>query len=213
MFSFLLKKFCKSNALKSVQYILRQAREFPGIDIKKILHRGAAETATETDAMFYKTLQLTFFVNDPLQATRECSHVIEKCLAHANSEAHYVEGILQFFYWNNLDEGLLHLRKSAEGMYVPGTLIYGVLMLCLGNMDEGKAYIDTLEWKINKNRVNKSSSTIKKSLPRVNFTFSGLYQRDMWKLEPPESCHVNDMENYCELCLYYKQIKQFIGIL
>nr|VDD62737.1 unnamed protein product [Brassica oleracea] len=33
---------------------------------------------------------------------------------------------------------------------------------------------------------------------------TSLCQRNLRKLEPPERRHVNDMDNYCELCLCYK---------
>ncbi|KAL0854346.1 hypothetical protein Bca101_059498 [Brassica carinata] len=61
--------------------------------------------------------------------------------------------------------------------------------------------------------IDMSWSSIKKSVRRVNVVFTGQYQRNMQRLEPPESCHVNDMDNYCVLSFYYKKIKQFIAIL
>ncbi|KAF8105945.1 hypothetical protein N665_0151s0038 [Sinapis alba] len=163
----------KAPAFKSVQYILRQAREYLVRDINAVLKRVVPGTTEDTDPVFYKMLKLTFFAHGPYQAAPECSAVINKCLAHDNSEAHYIEGILQGFYWDKLDDGLLHLRKSGDGMYAPGILLYGILMLCLGNMDEGKIYLDKLECKIHKNRVARPWSTVKKSLRR---------------LEPLESC-------------------------
>ncbi|CAH8363688.1 unnamed protein product [Eruca vesicaria subsp. sativa] len=98
----------------------------------------------------------------------ECSTVIDKCLAQYNIKAHYIEGIMQFLYLDNPNDGLLHLHKSADGVYVSGSVIYGVLMLFLGHMYEGKKYLDFLEWKTNINRINKPWSRIKKSLRRVN---------------------------------------------
>ncbi|KAG2306368.1 hypothetical protein Bca52824_026116 [Brassica carinata] len=77
----------------------------------------------------------------------EHKYLMELCLENNNPEAHYIEGINQYFFHSNPSKALEHLRHSAHGKYDKGTYLCGVLLLCNGNIKEGKNYLDTLDWK------------------------------------------------------------------
>ncbi|CAN7020303.1 unnamed protein product, partial [Brassica rapa subsp. trilocularis] len=83
----------------------------------------------------------------------------------------------------------------------------------------GHAYIYMLGWRESPTKLDEYWRRIKTSLHGIvvarlpvymttyqetRAAITSLCQRNLRKLEPPERCHVNDMDNYCELCLCYK---------
>ncbi|KAG2302403.1 hypothetical protein Bca52824_031054 [Brassica carinata] len=57
----------------------------------------------------------------------------ELCLENGNPEAHYIEGILQYFVKERKHAGLRHLRLSSILNNSNGTFLYGLLMLVHGH--------------------------------------------------------------------------------
>ncbi|ESQ44824.1 hypothetical protein EUTSA_v10003316mg [Eutrema salsugineum] len=102
-----------------------------------------------------KKLNLQAFAGRPL------------CLLNGNVEAHYVQGILEYFQHNNPTVGLKHLKTAADGSYENGIYLYGILMLCRGEMDEVKAYLDKLQWQKDKKRADKCWRSIQTSLQGI----------------------------------------------
>ncbi|CAN7027858.1 unnamed protein product [Brassica oleracea var. botrytis] len=50
----------------------------------------------------------------------EHKYLMEQCLEHHNAEAHYIEGINQYFFHNNPSKALDYLRQSAQGKHDKG---------------------------------------------------------------------------------------------
>lgn len=78
----------------------------------------------------------------------------------------------------------IHLQMDSTGcLYETATLIYGVLMLAIGNMNEGKTYQDVLKWEIYQQRLDYRSSNNMKSLRWINIITS-IFRRNMQNLQP-----------------------------
>ncbi|CAG7867700.1 unnamed protein product [Brassica rapa] len=86
------------------------------------------------------------------------------CLEHNNPEAHYIEGVNQFFFRKRRVKGLRHLCRSAKGKYDKGTYLCAILMLCTGKIKEGKRVLDTLDWEHTLSTSERSWRKIKKLL-------------------------------------------------
>ncbi|ESQ44825.1 hypothetical protein EUTSA_v10003388mg, partial [Eutrema salsugineum] len=86
----------------------------------------------------------------PLQALNKYNQLMERCLLNGNAEAHYIKGIQEYFHRNNTNIGLQHLKSTAQGSYKKNMYLYGIIMLCRGETEEGKAYLDKLGCKKNR---------------------------------------------------------------
>lgn len=49
-------------------------------------------------------------------------------------EAHYIKGIQQYFHKKNTQTGLEYLKIAAEDSYDDGIYLYGIIMLCMGQI-------------------------------------------------------------------------------
>lgn len=65
---------------------------------------------------------------------------MNRCIVSENPAAHYIEGIKQYFIHDNTTIGMFHLKKSAKGSYDNGMYLYGILMLCTQNREEGNMF-------------------------------------------------------------------------
>ncbi|KAG2314449.1 hypothetical protein Bca52824_017571 [Brassica carinata] len=98
---------------------------------------------------YFRNLSLSYFSAKPTEMHAEHKHLKELCLENGNPEAHYIEGILQYFVENKRRKGLFHLRQSSIGNYKDGTYLYGLLLLALECFYKGAKYLDKLGWKDN----------------------------------------------------------------
>ncbi|WZY78889.1 hypothetical protein YC2023_025273 [Brassica napus] len=65
----------------------------------------------------YRNLNIHLLTVHPRGALHRYQSLMAKCLASGNLQAHYVQGIKQYFRYNNVDAGLPHLKFAAEGSY------------------------------------------------------------------------------------------------
>ncbi|CAH8355168.1 unnamed protein product [Eruca vesicaria subsp. sativa] len=96
--------------------------------------------------------------------------VMKKSIKSDHPAAHYVEGIKQFFIYDNRSKGLLHLKKASEGSYDNDTYLYGILKLC-------------------KSWTNQAWIQVKKSLRFVFVIKKPEYTASLRNNQPPLSCH------------------------
>lgn len=84
----------------------------------------------------------------PAESFRMIDHYIHlrknQCLDNDNPKAHYIEVLNQYFYHRKSIKRLNHLHQSANGNYDKDTYLYGILMFCIGNFEEGTKYLDKL---------------------------------------------------------------------
>lgn len=161
----------------------------------------------------FQNLDLGYFSDYPLSTVDNFTELMGMCLKENNPEAHYVEGLKEYFHFHNTSKGLSHLRRAADGYNDNATYMYGLLMMCRGSIDEGKQYVDALGWKDDKTRVDRCWRRIKRSLRGFDIVMKKRYVRNMLLLKPSKRCHINDMDNRCKRCFYYKQVMKFIDFI
>ncbi|KAG2301932.1 hypothetical protein Bca52824_030583 [Brassica carinata] len=67
--------------------------------------------------IYFKNLDLQYFVEEPLRMLYNHITLKNDCLSAGSPQAHYIEGILQYFQLHKYKKGLSHLRQSADGNY------------------------------------------------------------------------------------------------
>ncbi|CAN7003142.1 unnamed protein product, partial [Brassica oleracea var. botrytis] len=75
---------------------------------------------------YFRNISLRYFAVEPLRMLTEHARHKELCLENGNPEAHYIEGLLQFFVHKEKQRGLIHLRQSATGNNANGMYLYGL---------------------------------------------------------------------------------------
>ncbi|CAN7106525.1 unnamed protein product, partial [Brassica rapa subsp. narinosa] len=115
-------------------------------EIKQSVNTSDGDSSDAEPASYFRNLSLKYFASEPLRMVDLHTYLMESCLEHNNPEAHYIEGINQFFFRKRRVKGLRHLRRSAKGKYDNGMNLCGILMLCTGKIKEGKRVLDTLDW-------------------------------------------------------------------
>ena len=75
--------------------------------------------------------------------------LMNQCLDNDNPEAHYIEGLNQYFFQHKSIKGFNHLHQSAYLNYDNDTYLYGKLILCKCIFEEDKYFLDKLSWKNN----------------------------------------------------------------
>ncbi|CAH8334508.1 unnamed protein product [Eruca vesicaria subsp. sativa] len=134
-------------------------------------------------------------------------------LAAGNIEAHYVRGIQEYFHKNNATVCLAHLKIAAQGSYDNGIYLYGMIMLCRGQEEEGKAMVEKLGWRQNPIRVDESWKNIKRSLHGITVTTLDSYLTAYETSMETINCHLEDINARCATCFYFKQITKFVFII
>ncbi|KAF3485210.1 hypothetical protein F2Q69_00054577 [Brassica cretica] len=92
--------------------------------------------------------------------------------------------IHEYFHEKNSAKGLDHIKQSADGRCDYVTYLYGLLMISRRSMTEGKRYLSTLGWKINKRRADQWWTKVKKSLKRFDIKRKNRYVHNMFLLKP-----------------------------
>ncbi|WZY78116.1 hypothetical protein YC2023_024500 [Brassica napus] len=81
--------------------------------------------------IYFRNISLSYFAAEPFEMLTKHNRFKELCLENDNPEAHYIEGILQYFVHKEKRKGLYHLRQASIGEYTNGTYLYGLLLLAL----------------------------------------------------------------------------------
>uniref|UniRef100_A0A1J3J3H4 F-box protein n=1 Tax=Noccaea caerulescens TaxID=107243 RepID=A0A1J3J3H4_NOCCA len=157
----------------------------------------------------YRTLSLAPLVKKPLAAERY-TKIMEKCLHHNNRQAHYIKGLVAYFHHQDLNTGLYHFSIAADLDLKEAIYIYALLLLCNGVTEEGEVYFSKLRWDKQPAAVDACWKKIKTSLHGMNVVVRRRYLRSIRKMKPPNTCHLNDMDNTCAKCFYYKCMTKFV---
>lgn len=113
---------------------------------------GRRNITTEELGQLYKHLKLRMFTTHPLKTLSIYGCIMKQCRDYGNPQAHYIEGIVQYFQCNRTGKGLFHLEQAANGLYDDGIYLYGLLLLCRGNIEEGINKLASLGWETNTER-------------------------------------------------------------
>ncbi|KAL1202768.1 F-box protein [Cardamine amara subsp. amara] len=181
-------------------------------DVRHFMQSSPELAKSAPDKQVYKRLNLKPFAKNPLWALNNYTQLMERCLESGNMEAHYIKGIQQYFQHNNTNIGLEHLKKSADGLYADSIYLYGIIMTCRGQLEEGRTYLDKLEWKKNTARGDRCWRHIKRSLRGMTFLRKRRYLTTIRNNKPTRLCNLNDMDTRCHKCYYYKQMLKFVNV-
>ncbi|CAH8279522.1 unnamed protein product [Arabidopsis lyrata] len=167
------------------------------------------------DVQVFKRLELQMLQRQPLLAVGNYTDLMMKCLIHANPTAHYVQGVLEYFYYDNTIAGLHFLEKAANAPSPINEAIYltGMINLCSGEFEIGKKYIDHLLRNTNESVVEECWEKIKTALHGIGILRKQEYINSLWAMMPPYMCNINDMQNTCEKCFHYKLMVKFVFMM
>ncbi|CAN7017099.1 unnamed protein product [Brassica rapa subsp. trilocularis] len=159
---------------------------------------------------YFRNISLEYFVAEPFEMLTKHAEFKNLCLENGNPEAHYIEGLLQYFVHKEKHKGLFHLRQSATLNNTNGMYLYDLLMLALGHYPN-KKYLDKLQWKENLSTSDHCWERVKISLSSIpDIIFQDQYYVNMVNLKPGRKCDPNNMAKVCKHCYYSKRLKQFV---
>ncbi|CDY64582.1 BnaC05g51290D [Brassica napus] len=138
--------------------------------------------------IYFRNISLSYFAAEPFEMLTKHNRFKELCLENDNPEAHYIEGILQYFVHKEKRKGLYHLRQASIG----------------------KKYLDKLQWKENLSTSDYCWKRVKKTLSTIPAIMETRYYTAMVNLEPRTECHPDNMAQVCKHCYYSKRLTQFV---
>ncbi|KAF8117699.1 hypothetical protein N665_0008s0053 [Sinapis alba] len=159
---------------------------------------------------YFQNVSLRFYAAEPLRIIRKHEYFMALCLGYNNPEAHYIKGLNLYFFYHKPTRALEHLRQSANGKYDKGTYLCGLLMLCRGNIEEGKELLDTLDWEHTLHKSDSCWIKIQKTLSDYSIPKKARYYINLDKLQPLPRCDLLNTEHLCKNCYYFKRVEQFI---
>ncbi|KAF8088668.1 hypothetical protein N665_0532s0031 [Sinapis alba] len=162
-------------------------------DIRQCLTVSKTISSAVQDYHVFKSLSLRPQDMTPLITYGRYHRLMEACIIRGNPAAHYIEGIKLYFVQESTTMGLFHLKKSPEGSYDNGTYLYGILMLCTGNREEGKKFLRSLGWEASKRRADRCWRANKLSLRNIITIMQNEYASNLATTKPPENCHLDDL--------------------
>ncbi|WZZ64475.1 hypothetical protein YC2023_075845 [Brassica napus] len=180
-------------------------------DVRKIMEASPILAIAAAQPQVYENINLRPLTIHPLASLRRYQdYLMDRCLAAGNLKAHYIRGIQEYFHKNNTSVGLSHIKIAAQGLYDNGIYLYGMIMLCRGEEEEGKAMMEKLCWRQNTGRADRSWKNIKRSLHGVNIATLDTYLTAYATTRATIKCHRDDINVRCATCFYYKQITKFV---
>ncbi|CAF1929449.1 unnamed protein product [Brassica napus] len=179
-------------------------------DISHCLTVSRTISSAVQDDHVIKRLNLRPRAMNPMLTFYRYQHLMVKAINSNNPAAHYTEGIKQFFAYDNRTVVLLHLKKPAEGSYDNGTYLYGIVVSCMRNIEEGKTILRTLGWEASRRRTNRAWREVKRSMRFVYVILKPEYTATLKSNQPPLTCHKNDKDNICPSCFHYKMMRRFV---
>ncbi|CAN7032434.1 unnamed protein product [Brassica oleracea var. botrytis] len=138
--------------------------------------------------IYFRNISLSYFAAEPFEMLTKHNRFKELCLENDNPEAHYIEGILQYFVHKEKRKGLYHLHQASIG----------------------KKYLDKLQWIENLSTSDYCWKRVKKTLSTIPAIMETRYYTAMVNLEPWTECHPDNMAEVCKHCYYSKRLTQFV---
>uniref|UniRef100_M4FJ04 At2g35280-like TPR domain-containing protein n=1 Tax=Brassica campestris TaxID=3711 RepID=M4FJ04_BRACM len=179
-------------------------------EIKQTDDSSDGDSSDAEPATYFRHLSLKYFASEPLRMVDQHTYLMGSCLEYNNPEAHYIEGINQYFFRKRRVKGIRHLRRSAKGKYDKGTYLCGILMLCTGKIKEGKRVLDTLDWQRRLSTSERCWVKIKKTLSVYPIDRDNKYLNNMARLKPPKSCDLQNNNHLCKDCYYFLRVEKFV---
>ncbi|KAF3560106.1 hypothetical protein F2Q69_00011100 [Brassica cretica] len=156
-----------------------------------------------------KALNLSPLVNQPSLANRYQT-LVDRCLETNNIDAHFVKGMLEYFESQNQIIGLLHIHIASKGGHVQGTYVYGVLLMAIGETENGVKIINKLtdgEFSV----VEDCMANFQRSMERPFFHMKETYVSSMKTMWPHLNCHPQEGADttVCSNCFHFFLLTKF----
>ncbi|KAF8083393.1 hypothetical protein N665_0776s0018 [Sinapis alba] len=161
----------------------------------------------------YKHARLKKLAKSPLCTLRRYKKEMYICLKNGNKEAHYIEGIKQFFALHDRRKGMRHLKLSAKDHYAKDNYLYGILKLLVGDHAEGMNHLDIHTWRNNTYNADKIWRQVKRTLRDVPIIEKRFYGINMMLIMPSKSCILTELDKRCTSCFYYKEMEKFMQLI
>ncbi|KAG2706746.1 hypothetical protein I3760_05G116700 [Carya illinoinensis] len=91
---------------------------------------------SEEDQIFQR-VSLDKFSAIPCSANPKISSFLERCKECRNPESLYRQGMLDYFHQGMTESGLEYLKRAAEKGHMEATYVYSIILLCLGDDNDG----------------------------------------------------------------------------
>ncbi|KAJ4893786.1 hypothetical protein Rs2_20580 [Raphanus sativus] len=192
---------------------LSHAREFSLADVRRCLYDQTGRITMKECRYIFRHARLKTLAKNPLRTLRGYNDELEMCLRYGNKEAHYIEGVKQFFALHDRPRGMRHLKFSAEKQYKKGNYLYAILKMLAGDHVVGMNLLDLHKWRNNTYSVDKVWKQVKRTLHEVPIIKRRTYGTNMILIMPPRSCNLKDIKKRCTKCFYYKEMEKFLELV
>ncbi|KAF8098212.1 hypothetical protein N665_0271s0029 [Sinapis alba] len=192
---------------------LCRGSEYSIDDVRKCLHASPGSLSSKESRYIYKHARLRKLIKSHIRTLRRYKEEMYVCLKNGNKEAHYIEGIKQFFALHDRRKGMRHLKLSAKDHYAKGNYLYGIHKLLVGDHAEGMNHLDIHTWRNNTYNADKIWRQVKQTLCDVPIIEKRSYGINMMLIMPPRSCNLTELDKRCTTCFYYKQMEKFMQLI
>lgn len=190
--------------------IIARAAKASRETIQTVMTSIPALTKAAKDERVYKNMEILFLTEAPLKALDSHTDLMAKCLPAGNTQAHYVKGILEYFHRNNTVLGLDHLHLATKGSFQNAFYLYGIVMLCRGEMKIGEEMFAKLAWQHRKTTADNCWQDIKRSFHGIRVERLPCYITTLKSVKATITCHPEAKMKRCDSCFLYKQMRKFV---
>ncbi|CAN7115573.1 unnamed protein product [Brassica rapa subsp. narinosa] len=161
-----------------------------------------------------KALNLKPLVNQPSLANRY-RMLVARCLEANNIDAHFVKGMLEYFESQNQILGLHHIHIASKGGHIQGTYVYGVLLMAVGETDNGVKIINKLTNDKGISVVEDCMANFQRSIERPFLHMKETYVSSMQKMWPHLNCHPQEGADtmVCSNCFHFFLLTEFYKMM
>lgn len=137
----------KSTRLTPYIMSLKRAKEYSISDVRRCLNAQPGQITPTECRRICKHARLRELTKNPLRTLQSYKKEMQICLRYGNREAHYVEGMKQYFALRHTRIGMRHFKISARKHFDQGNYLLGLLKLVSGDHNEGMKILDIFAWK------------------------------------------------------------------
>ncbi|CAA7059787.1 unnamed protein product [Microthlaspi erraticum] len=181
--------------------------------LRTVMETSPVLAKAAADARVYKAINMRILALHPLTTVHMYKDIMERALASGNVEAHYIKAIVEYFHNDNQEAGLHFLKVAAQGSYTDGIYLYGIILCCRGQMEEGTAYLDSLGWRENMAKGDRTWKSIKRTLHGVQVRELPIYKETLYEIGLTLTCEEEDIRIRCDDCYYFKQMAKFVFMI
>ncbi|KAG2314773.1 hypothetical protein Bca4012_065580 [Brassica carinata] len=178
------KKYHRHSPLMSK---LIRAKEYSIVDVRQCLYDHSYDITDKECRNVFRHARLRNLSRNRMRNLRGYKYEMEFCLKYGNREAHYIEGIKQYFSLHDRPRGMKHLKIAATRNYKKGSYFYALLKLHAGDHDEGMKLLDRHKWRNNTFAVDNQWKQVKRSLHEVPIIARRSYGVNMMLIIPPRA--------------------------